>query len=184
MSQARPISRRALLFGRSGDEPPVSPPRAGRADSSQARSAQTLRPPWALRGAAFANACTGCVACVDACPEQVLVLRKGKAAFEPERGECTFCHACVDACAPGALRDDGVQPPWTYRATVDEACLGAHGVVCASCREICPQSAIRIPPAGRGAAHIDSDGCNGCGACVSVCPATAIHLHASAETAA
>ena len=124
MSQARPISRRALLFGRSDGESPVSPPRTGRAGSSQARSAQTLRPPWALRGAAFANACTGCVACVDACPEQVLVLRKGKAVFEPERGECTFCHACVDACAPGALRDDGVQPPWSYRANVDEEILG------------------------------------------------------------
>ncbi len=170
MGTARTISRRALLFGRDGRE--------------RARVPQVLRPPWALGGAAFVDACTGCVACVDACPEQVLVLRKGKAVFDPERGECTFCHACVDACAPGALRDDGGIPPWGLRARADDTCLGARGVVCASCRDACPQSAILIPPAARGGALVDTDACSGCGACVAVCPVHAIHLHVPEETAA
>lgn len=177
MGTARTISRRALLFGRDGS-------RTGQPTADRVSLPPVLRPPWALRGAAFVSACTGCVACVDACPEQVLVLRKGKAVFDPERGECTFCHACVDACAPGALCDEEAVAPWGYRAIVDDACLGARGVVCASCRDTCPQSAILIPPAARGAAQINQDACTGCGACVAVCPTHALHLHLPEETAA
>lgn len=179
MDTARTMSRRALLFGRDGDDRSERTPGAARVPSPL-----VLRPPWALPGSAFARACTGCVACVDACPEQVLVLRKGKAVFDPERGECSFCHACVDACAPGALRDEGKDAPWIQGAVVDDACLGARGVVCASCRDACPAAAILIPPAARGAACIDADACTGCGACVAVCPTDAIHLHQSEESAA
>lgn len=168
-----------LLFGRlDGDAADPS------SDVEHTSPPIVLRPPWAMPGNAFVHACTGCAACVDACPERVLVMRGGKAVFDPEHGECSFCHACVDACAPAALRDDGVAAPWAYRALVDDACLGARGVVCASCRDACPQSAILIPPAARGAARIDVDACTGCGACVAVCPTRAVHLHLPGEAAA
>nr|WP_295374756.1 ferredoxin-type protein NapF [Pseudoxanthomonas sp.] len=179
MGSARTISRRALLFGQSATDRAGASPIPGPSPAPP-----VLRPPWALPGGAFTAACTGCVACVDACPEQVLVLRKGKAVFEPERGECTFCHACVDACAPGALRDREEGAPWAYLAAVGDACLAARGVVCASCRDACPQSAILIPPAARGGARVDAEACSGCGACVAVCPTGAIHLHLPQESVA
>jgi ferredoxin-type protein NapF len=165
---AAPLSRRALLFGRPAPHAPA------------------LRPPWALVDAGlFAARCTRCEACVRACPEGVL-LRDGDGLprFEPARGECTFCGDCVQACESGALAA-GVSPPWELRALVGSDCLPAHGVVCASCREICPESAIHVPPGGRGAAVVDPGRCSGCGACVAICPAAAITLaHAPLEVPA
>ena len=135
-----------------------------------------LRPPWAIDASLFAARCTRCDACVDACPEQVL-LRDGDGLprFDPARGECTFCGDCVQACASGALQP-AVSPPWELRALVQDGCLPAHGVVCASCREVCPESAIHVPPGGLGAATVDAERCSGCGACVGICPAGAIAL--------
>lgn len=155
---AAPLSRRSLLFGRTAT-----------ADS-------TLRPPWAIDAGLFASLCTHCDACVRACPEQVL-LRDGDGLprFDPARGECTFCGDCVQACESGALQAT-VAPPWELRARVQDGCLPAHGVVCASCREVCPESAIRVLPGGRGAAMVDAERCSGCGACVGICPAQAITL--------
>ena len=69
-----------------------------------------------------------------------------------------------------------MSPPWELRASVHEGCLPAHGVVCASCREACPESAIRVPVGGRGPAVVDAARCSGCGACVGICPVGAIGL--------
>ena len=167
MANSQALSRRALLFGRSRVE------------------ATALRPPWAVAGPAFAAACSRCDDCIQACPEAVLVRGSdGLPRFDALAGECTFCAACVDACGTGAL-DASLSPPWQLRAQVGEACLPGHGVVCSSCREICPESAIRIPPGARGAAHIDPAACTGCGACVAICPGDAITLsHSPLELAA
>jgi len=46
------------------------------------------------------NACTGCGACDEACPQSLTI------ATVPEvrSGECTLCLECTDACpSPGAL---------------------------------------------------------------------------------
>lgn len=158
MAVSAPLSRRALLFGRATPEAPA------------------LRPPWALSESLFAASCTRCDACVRACPENVLARgADGLPRFEPAHGECTFCGDCVRACDSGALAAD-LSPPWELRAAVGAGCLPAHGVVCASCREVCPESAIRVPPGGRGAAVVDDARCSGCGACVGICPAAAITL--------
>jgi ferredoxin-type protein NapF len=152
------LSRRALLFGGSTAEAPV------------------LRPPWALPGSAFASRCTRCDACVRACPENVLRRdADGLPHFDATLGECTFCGDCVQACVPTAL-DAAVSPPWELRAQVAGSCLSANGVVCSSCREACPESAIRVPPGARGAARVDPERCTGCGACVGLCPTGAISL--------
>ena len=159
-------SRRALLRGRLRDPLP-------------------LRPPWALDEPRFGDACTGCGDCIAACPERVLVAAAGGLPrFDPGRSECTFCGDCVAACDAGAF-DPALSPPWDVRASVGDACLSAHGVVCSSCREVCPESAIRVPPGARGAATVDADRCTGCGACTGICPANAITLaHAPLEVAA
>lgn len=143
-----------------------------------------LRPPWALHEPGFSAACTGCRACVEACPEHVLAMgRDGLPVFQPDGGECTFCRRCVDACQPQALlRTDAA--PWRHRARIAGSCLPAHGVVCTSCGDVCPEAAIRIPPAARGGAQVAADRCTGCGACVGVCPVQAIGLAEPAEEAA
>ncbi|UWX03846.1 ferredoxin-type protein NapF [Pseudoxanthomonas sp. NC8] len=165
MSAPAPLTRRALLFG----ESPVG--------------TVAMRPPRAVEAGLFAERCTRCDDCVRACPEQVLVRDgDGLPRFDPTRGECTFCGDCVQACASGALQAS-VAPPWELRASVHEGCLPAHGVVCASCREVCPESAIHVAPGARGAATVDAARCSGCGACVAICPVGAITLAALPQEA-
>ncbi|WP_386070407.1 ferredoxin-type protein NapF [Tahibacter sp. UC22_41] len=154
-------SRRALLFGRSEAAPAPRP----------------FRPPWARPEPEFTAACTRCDACIRQCPQHVLVRgADGLPRFDPRAGECTFCGNCVSACTQGAF-DRSRDPPWSLLAQVADTCLSALSIVCTSCRETCPTSAIRIPPAARGAASVDASRCTGCGACVSVCPVDAISLH-------
>lgn len=159
------ISRRGLLLGRSAED-------------------RRPRPPWAREGAAFTDRCTACDACIDACPEQVLVAgRDGLPVFDPQRGECTFCQDCVGACQPQAL-SLSVGLAWPHRAQVADTCLPARGVICASCRDVCPETAIRLPLGGRGGAVVDTQRCSGCGACVGVCPVQAISLQRPIEVPA
>ena len=48
-----------------------------------------------------AELCTGCGACVDACPFAALTLEGNVAAVNDQ---CTFCGACVDVCPVEAIR--------------------------------------------------------------------------------
>jgi len=142
------------------------------------------RPPWALAEAAFIDACTRCDACIAACPQRVLV--RGDGGF-PElawgSGECTFCQACVQTCAPGAL-DRALGARWPWRAAIASHCLAQRGVVCQSCREVCPEHAIRFTPAQpQPQPLLAIDACTGCGACVAVCPVAAIGMTTPAAAA-
>ena len=66
-------------------------------------------------------------------------------------------------------------------ALIGELCLAEAGIVCRSCGEACPDSAIRfrprvgLPPQ----AIVDEAACTGCGQCVGACPGEAIALGAA-----
>jgi ferredoxin-type protein NapF len=140
------------------------------------------RAPWAIAEADFVDRCTRCDACIEACPQAVLL--RGDGGFPELRfdaGECTFCAACLDACAPQALHRDQARP-WRWRAVREAGCLAEAGVVCRSCAEVCPQQAIGFDRLLANAApSVDASACNGCGACASVCPSAALTMQQAVE---
>ena len=66
-------------------------------------------------------------------------------------------------------------------AVINEDCLAEAGIVCRSCGDVCPASAIRfrprigLPPQ----AIVNEAACTGCGECVGACPGDAITLGAA-----
>ena len=147
------ISRRRLLAGH-----------------AQALPLRTL-PPGALPE--NLASCTGCGQCVDACPQDILTIRDDAVLLVPEQGECTFCNACADACAQPVFSDS---PAMQHVAAISDACLARRGVTCMTCRDACPESAIRFQPRAGGPflPVLDAGLCTGCGACQAPCPAQAI----------
>lgn len=154
-------TRRAFIKGRAPDTLPA------------------VRPPWSSEQR-IVDACTRCHACVDACPEGILVAGDGgfpKFDIRVGGGECTFCAACVEAC-PEPVFDTALSPPLPYLAEVVDGCLPTRGVVCQACRDVCPEAAIRFLPRFGGPAipEISNEKCTACGACASACPVDAIRL--------
>lgn len=119
------------------------------------------------------EACTGCAACVDACPQQILTISDGTAGIDFNVGECTFCMDCEEAC-PEPVFTGGVA--MMHVAAIGDACLVNQGIACMTCRDACPEEAIRFQSRiGRPFRPVlDADICTGCGACVAPCPADAI----------
>lgn len=164
-------SRRAFLFG-----------------AKSPREVKQL-PPWSLIEHAFAAACTGCGACIDACPEKILVIGADKLPsvdFGCGQQACTFCGTCADVCPEPAFHDAAaraVLPPWSWHAVVGDACLTQQGILCQSCKDACGEGAIRFAYGAARVAvpQIDLALCTGCGACAAPCPAEAITFHC-AET--
>lgn len=156
-------SRRMLLTGRRPDGvPPV-------------------RPPWS-REAAVLSACTGCGACIDACPQAIV--RTGGGGY-PEldlgRGECTFCGRCAEVCPEPVF--DRAPAPFPHLVAIGEGCLAAAGVVCQSCGDACPEAAIRFAPrlGGPPLPRLAENRCTGCGACIAVCPEDAVAVALRSE---
>lgn len=157
------VSRRALLFGRRGP--------SGQDD--------VIRPPWALAADLFAGKCTGCAACVEACPENILILdTRKKARVDFSKGECTFCTDCAVPCKDGAIVITDLDQPWSLQVSIEGTCLAMKGVECRICDDQCDPRAIRfrVTSGGVSLPQLDQDVCTGCGACVAPCPVGAIEI--------
>jgi ferredoxin-type protein NapF len=121
--------------------------------------------------------CSRCGACVERCPEHIIV--RGDGGF-PEidfgRGECTFCGACADACPEPILGRDCDVAPWDAKAQIAGQCLAARGVFCQTCADACEPRAIRFARRMGSVPLpvVSAESCTGCGACVGSCPVGAI----------
>lgn len=139
------------------------------------RAASGIAPPWT--SADFTDRCSRCDACIDACPESVLV--RGDGGFpwlDLSRTGCSLCGDCARAC-PEPVFDLGRRPlPWNVR--LEDGCLAQAGIHCRSCEDSCEARAIRFS-LRRGAPPvpaIDTDACTGCGTCLSSCANQALKL--------
>lgn len=72
----------------------------------------------------------------------------------------------------------GLEEHASPHARVGDGCLARCGIVCQSCRDACPEGAIRFrPKLGRVAEpEVDLAACTGCGECVAPCPVAAIEI--------
>lgn len=143
-----------------------------------ANAQSEIRPPWSKDESLFTDLCSRCNACIEVCPENIIIAGSGKfPVLDFEKGECTFCHHCVDACQYGAF-DTKQKQPWHIKIAIKDDCLSKIGVVCRSCSEICNQNVIkfRVQIGGVPNIQLDTNKCNGCGACIGICPKNAITM--------
>ncbi len=90
--------------------------------------------------------CTGCGACLEACPKKVIWIR------EVSEKPVVMC----------ANHDRGA----LTRKECSAGCIG-----CMKCEKSCPEGAIAVK---NNVARIDLEKCTGCRTCVNVCPVKAI----------
>ena len=154
--------------------------RAGRASA-----ALLLRPPGALAGDRFRDACARCFRCGSACPNgciQYHGLDSGlQDAFTPyirarERA-CTLCGECARVCPTGALKPfESTREGWLEGVDMGSArlnqsmCFSYNRRTCGACYQACPLAGVAMKigvfetPILQG-----SESCVGCGLCEQAC---------------
>ncbi len=77
-----------------------------------------------------------------------------------------------------ALLGGGLDECARPHARVGDGCLARLGIVCQSCRDACPEGAMRFRPRLGHVAEpeVDLAACTGCGECVAPCPVAAIEI--------
>lgn len=92
--------------------------------------------------------CTGCGACVQACPKRVIWIRE-------------MSHKAVVMCA-------NHEKGGVTRKQCDIGCIA-----CMKCEKACPEDAIHVTG---NVARVDLEKCTACGACATACPVGCIVL--------
>jgi len=187
---SREISRKELLRGVFSMFRDVQERVTTAAVSSSAPSVR-VNPPGALQPeAAYFAACTGCEACVKACPYECIHMTEAGeperhvAVLYPERKPCRLCEdlPCIAACKDGALAHPGsTRQVKLGVAQVDPGrCRTFRGERCDLCVKYCPfpDEAIRLM--GTRPVVVNT-ACTGCGICSTVCPDHAIFVIAERD---
>ena len=147
-----------------------------------------IMPPGAGRLEHFKQNCTGCYACVAACPGDVI--KPATFEYGPDgillptlkyNGHfCGYeCNACSSACPSGALSPLTLKEK--KRTAIGKAiympgkCIVFQaGTDCGACDEHCPTKAITmVPVPGKSFLYypkLNRDLCIGCGGCEYICP--------------
>ena len=145
-------------------------------------------PPGAVPDGAFEARCTGCGACVAACPTGAVHPATDELgwrnALHPyldfNSGPCRYdCTACTHVCPSGAI--EPLTAGAKHRFVIGKARVDARlclmyefGSSCGLCARRCPVQAVAIVTEvnGRRVPHVSFDACIGCGECQWVCPAS------------
>jgi ferredoxin len=147
------------------------------------KEASSVLPPGATEK--FADTCTRCYACVNACPAEIIKVKKGGSLRELAIPELVFndygceesCSRCSQVCPTGAIRSLSHDEKWRTQIGIAKVkkgrCLAwADHEYCMVCDEYCPYNAIETVWRGDIACPaVNADLCRGCGACESACPA-------------
>jgi ferredoxin-type protein NapG len=137
-----------------------------------------IRPPFAIDETSFAQTCTRCDDCIEACSYGVLFkLSKGNAwgeegtpAMDLLNKGCHLCDGwpCVKACEPGTLIMSDEAPKLALVQIDPDHCLPYAGPECGACAHSCP-----VPGAlewqGGTKPVIEQSKCTGCALCREAC---------------
>lgn len=145
-------------------------------------------PPGAGSVEEFAERCTACSLCINACPNNVLqpaVMQYGIAGFmqpvmDYHRSFCTFnCTVCTEVCPTNALKPLLLEAKkLTQIGKVffikDNCIVKTEKTACGACSEACPTKAVYMVPYEDNLVipETNHEICIGCGHCEYACPVT------------
>ena len=143
-------------------------------------------PPGAISLENLKLKCTGCQACISACPNGIIrpaAMEYGiDGMFLPVIGFdhhfCAFdCNICTTVCPNGAIRPLKLEEKKQVQLGVakfhiDRCIPNTNGTDCGACDEHCPTKAVSMVPYGDGLRipEVNPEICLGCGGCEYVCP--------------
>lgn len=142
-----------------------------------------LRPPGAIDESRFAETCSRCGLCVEACPADAIFpaptpswAAAGTPVIDADLGACVVCEGlqCTHVCPTGALVP--LHAPHEIRMGTAEVygsvCVRSAGEACTVCVDRCPIGADALTFEDEGPPVVKADGCVGCGVCQLYCPTT------------